>query len=188
MSSAGHDPKRHQDWEGLPPIPSIPLSEENQAHAGPGDRSLGGLVREASVHLSTLIRAEVELARQEISAEVRKGLRGSVFFILALTVLAFSSFFLFFTAAELLAVWLPRWAGFGIVFLLMLLVSGALAFLGFRKVRGIRKPERTINSVRDTAYLLRPGGTQAAAAGGGADQSAPDVPGHQDRHRPESVR
>ncbi|APU12347.1 MULTISPECIES: phage holin family protein [Actinoalloteichus] len=188
MSSAGHDPKRHQDWEGLPPIPSIPLSEENQTHAGPGDRSLGGLVREASVHLSTLIRAEVELARQEISAEVRKGLRGSVFFILALTVLAFSSFFLFFTAAELLSVWLPRWAGFGIVFLLMLLAAGALAFLGFRKVRGIRKPERTINSVRDTASALRPGRNDPMDSGDGPGSTGPDVQDHLGGRRPESVR
>ncbi|AOS61105.1 phage holin family protein [Actinoalloteichus hymeniacidonis] len=175
MSSAGHDPKRQQDWEGLPPVHSIPLSEENETHAGAGDRSLGGLVREASVHLSTLIRAEVELARQEIAAEVRKGVRGSVFFILALTVLAFSSFFLFFTAAELLSVWLPRWAGFGIVFLVMLLVAAWLAFLGYRRVRKIRKPERTIQSVRDTASRLRSGQENEAAPDSATEYRAESV-------------
>ncbi|WP_016700092.1 phage holin family protein [Actinoalloteichus spitiensis] len=151
MSSAGHHSNGRWDGEGTPPIPSIPLSEDDRTDGATGEKSIGNLVRQATVHMSTLIRAEVELAKQEITAEVKKGLRGSVYFVLALTVLAFSSFFLFFTLAELLAVWLPRWAGFGIVFLVMLVVAGFLTYKGYRRVRSIRKPERTISTVRETA-------------------------------------
>jgi membrane protein implicated in regulation of membrane protease activity len=98
----------------------------------------------------------VELARSEIAAEVRKGLRGSVYFIIALAVLLFSSFFFFFALAELLAdIGLYRSASFGIVFGLMLLTAGLFALLGYRKVRRIRAPERTISTVRDTAATLR---------------------------------
>ena len=91
----------------VPPVlPSIPLSPEPVT--APADQSIGGLVREATAQMSTLVRAEVELAKTEVTAEVRKGVQGSVFFIVALTILLFSLFFLFFTLAELLALWLNR--------------------------------------------------------------------------------
>jgi hypothetical protein len=40
-----------------------------------------------------LVRAEVELARAEVTAEVKKGLQGSIFFIVALVIVLFSLFF-----------------------------------------------------------------------------------------------
>jgi nitrate reductase gamma subunit len=118
------------------------------------DASMATLVRDAATHFSTLFRAEVELAKTEVTAEVRKGVKGSVFFIIALTIVLFSLFFLFVTIAEVLALWLPQWAGFGIVFGLMVACAGGFALLGWRRVRSIRKPERTISTVRDTGAAL----------------------------------
>ncbi len=142
---------------GLPRVPSIPLSDETTGAAG--GQSIGTLVKEATAHLSTLVRAEVELAKSEVAGEIKKAVRGSVWFILALVVLAYSSFFFFFFVAELLDEWLPRWAAFAIVFGAMLLVVALAAFLGYRKVRAIRAPQRTIDTVKDTAAVLRhPGG------------------------------
>lgn len=140
---------------GLPQVPSIPLSDEAPA---PGEQSIGGLVRDATTHLSTLVRAEVELAKQEVKGEVKKGLKGSIWFILALVVLLYSSFFFFFFIAELLSVWLPSWAAYGIVFLGMLGSAGLAAFLGYRKVKAIRAPQRTIDTMKGTAAALRRGG------------------------------
>jgi 4-amino-4-deoxy-L-arabinose transferase-like glycosyltransferase len=135
-------------------VTSIPLSEEGTGSGG--EQSIGMLVRDATAHLSTLVRSEMELAKAEITAEVRKGIKGSVYFILALTVLGFSLFFLFFTLAEGLAqLGLWRWAAFGIVFLVMLLVAGLLALLGYARVRKIRAPKRTIESIKDTAQITR---------------------------------
>lgn len=132
-------------------VPSIPLSPD---HGGdPSDQSIGHLVKDATTHLSTLVRSEVELARAEVISEVRKGVRGSVYFIVALSILVFSLFFAFFALAELLDIWLPRSAAFGIVFLLMLVFTVLFGLLGWARVRSIRKPERTINSVRDTAAV-----------------------------------
>ncbi|GAB3281769.1 phage holin family protein [Parasphingorhabdus pacifica] len=133
-------------------VTSIPLSEESTTEGS--DQSIGGLVRDATTHLSTLVRAEVELAKTEITGEVKKGVKGSVFFILALAVLAFSLFFLFFTLAEGLAqLGLWRWAAFGIVFLVMLLVAGVFAFLGYRRVRKISAPKRTMESLKDAKQI-----------------------------------
>jgi hypothetical protein len=120
----------------------------------PSEQSIGALVKEATAHMSTLVRAEVELAKAEVTAEVRKGVQGSVFFIIALTILLFSLFFLFFTLAELLALWLNRPASFAIVFGVMLLFAGLFALIGYSRVRKIRKPERTISSLKESAHVL----------------------------------
>lgn len=150
-------------------VPSIPLSEDRPGAAGnPGDdgQSIGSLVRDATAHLSTLVRAEVELAKSEVTSEIKKGVKGSVFFVVALTVLLFSLFFLFFTLAEGLAdLGLYRWAAFGIVFLLMLAVAGLAGFLGYRKVRKIRAPERTISTTKDTVAALKHRGGHAEQIG-----------------------
>ena len=137
----------------VPPVlPSIPLSPEPVT--APADQSIGSLVKEATSQMSTLVRAEVELARAEVTAEVKKGVQGSIFFIIALTILLFSLFFLFFTLAELLALWLNRPASFAIVFGVMLLFAGLAALIGYLRVRKIRKPERTISSLKESAQVL----------------------------------
>src|SRR5437763_14966863 len=113
VTSAQHDANGRRDGDGLPPVTSIPLSEEYAP--GNGDRSIGALVRDATTHMSTLLRAEIELARAEITAEVKKGLQGSVSLIIALTLLLLLFPFLLVTIALVISIWLPQWAGFGIV-------------------------------------------------------------------------
>lgn len=138
----------------VPPVlPSIPLSPERPVP--PGEQSIGELVRDITTHVSTLVRSEVELARAEVTREVRKGLQGSVFFIVALVILLFSLFFFFFALAELLIdLGLYPSAAFGIVFGFMLVMAALAGLLGYLRVRKIRKPERTIESLKDSAALL----------------------------------
>lgn len=135
-------------------VTSIPLTDP---HAVSANASIGELVRDATASMSTLVRAEVELAKAEITRDVKKGLTGSVFFILALVVLLYSTFFMFFFLAELLDTWLWRWAAFLIVFILMLVVTAVFALLGYLKVRRIRGPQQTIESVKETTAALTPG-------------------------------
>ncbi|MGH3980103.1 MAG: phage holin family protein [Pseudonocardiaceae bacterium] len=142
---------RHRKQDIPAAVPSIPMYGEQSPQ--PTEASLGGLVREATTHLSTLIRSEMELAKAELAAEVRKGVKGSLLFGVALTVLLFSLFFLFFALGEVLAIWLQRWAAFSIVFGIMVATAAMFGLLGYLRVRGIRKPERTITSVRETAAL-----------------------------------
>ena len=90
-----------------------------------------------------------------VTAEVRKGVTGSVFFAVAAAIGLFSLFFFFFTLAELLSLWFLRWVAFAIVFVLMVLGAALFGFLGYRKVQKIRKPERTIESLRESAQVLQ---------------------------------
>jgi uncharacterized membrane protein YqjE len=135
-------------------LTSIPLADP---HARAGDPSIGDLIKDATTQMSTLVRAEVELARAEITRDVKKGLTGSVYFIAALVVLFYSTFFFFFFLAELLDDWLWRWVAFLIVFAIMVVVGAVLGLLGFLKVRRIRGPRQTIESVRETREALTPG-------------------------------
>jgi uncharacterized membrane protein YqjE len=135
-------------------ITSIPLADPNVLPAEP---SIGDLVKEATTQVSTLVRAEVELARAEITRDVKRGLTGSVYFIAALVVLFYSTFFFFFFIATLLDIWLYRWAAYLIVFGIMVLATALLALLGYLKVRRIRGPRETIESVRETREVLTAG-------------------------------
>lgn len=135
-------------------LTSIPLADP---HARAGDPSVGELIKDVTAQMSTLVRAEVELARAEITRDVKKGLTGSVFFISALVVLFYSTFFLFFFLAELLDNWLWRWAAFLIVFGIMVVVTVLLALFGFLKVRRIRGPQKTIESVKEARTAFTPG-------------------------------
>jgi MFS family permease len=140
-------------------LTTIPLADP---HAKPAEPSIGDLIKDATTQVSALVRAEVELARAEITRDVKKGLTGSVYFIAALVVLFYSTFFFFFFLAELLDTWLWRWVAFLIVFAIMVVVGALLGLLGFLKVRRIRGPRQTIESVRETRTALTPGHDKAA--------------------------
>ncbi len=162
------DRKNADHKDGVPrTLTTIPLTDP---HAMPVQPSIGELVRDATAQMSTLVRAEVELARAEITRDVKKGLTGSVFFISALVVLFYSTFFLFFFLAELLDTWLWRWVAFLIVFGIMVVVTAVLALFGYLKVRRIRGPRQTIESVKETRTAFTPGhekaGQQALSTGG----------------------
>lgn len=149
-------------------LTTIPLADP---HAKPAEPSIGELIKDATAQVSTLVRAEVELARAEITRDVKKGLTGSVFFVAALLVLFYSTFFFFFFVAELLDNWLWRWVAFLIVFGVMVVAGALLALLGFLKVRRIRGPRQTIESVKETRSALTPGHDKAAGAAKALPQS-----------------
>jgi uncharacterized membrane protein YqjE len=139
-------------YEGPDTVTSIPLTSVDPAT--PRDASIGQLVKEATTQVSTLVRSEVALAKAEVTAEIKKGVTGSIFFLIALTILLFSAFFFFFFVVALLAVWLPTWAAFLIVFAVMLLAAALFAFMGWRKVRKVRAPKKTIESLKEAKTVL----------------------------------
>lgn len=156
---------------GLPRVPSIPLSDEASAA---GEQSIGGLVKDATTHISTLVRGEFELAKTELVGEVKKGLTGSVYFIVALVLL------LLFIPFGLVALALGfndmfdwenhPWLGFLVVFVVALVGAGFLAWRGVRKFKRIRAPKRTIESAK---------GTMAALSNRG-DNGQPQLEPHRD--------
>lgn len=126
-------------------------------------------MKEATAQLSTLLRAEIELARIEITAEVKKGLTGSVMFLVAL-VLALLALPFALTAAALgidkaFGSWAQLWFGFLVIFVVMVAGAGFLVWRGIKKVKRLRAPQQTIDSVKDTAAALRHRGGDSADLG-----------------------
>lgn len=134
-------------------------SSRPQDGAGPrGDAepSIGDLVRDVSTNMSTLVRGEIELAKLELSGLVRRVATGGALFVVALGILLFSLVFPFVALAEgLVALGLPRWAAYLVVWAVLLLLAGLSAFVGYRMLKKAKKPERTLETVRDTAKWAR---------------------------------
>ena len=163
MTSA-HE-KSNGNGAGLPRVPSIPLSDDATAA---GEQSIGGLVKDATTHMSKLVRAEIELAKSEVVGEVRKALTGSVYFIIALVLALLLLPFLLTTIAlginKGLWSWADPWGGFFIIVVLMAGAAGLLAWRGMKKFKRIHAPQRTIDSAKDTMTALRNRGESSDVA------------------------
>jgi uncharacterized membrane protein YqjE len=149
---------KHQrnDPDGVGAVPYIPLTPDDDTVIG--ERSIGKLVSDATQHMSTLLRAEVELAKAELAQEAKKVLKSAIYLMLGVVVALYSSFFFFFVIGEALSEWLRyRWLGFLIVFLLMAVTAVWAGFIGIRKFKKVQPPERTIDAFKDTAAALKPG-------------------------------
>lgn len=160
-----------------PRVPSIPLSDANLG--ADGQPTIGNLVKEATASASTLFRAEVKLAKSELIGEAKKAGAGSGLMIVSAVLLLYASLFFFVFLGFLLAIWLPEWAAFLIVFALLLGVALAGIGIGYYLFRKLRKPEKTIESVQELATLVPSRG--ASSTGGYAHPQLPPVPSSSSR-------
>ena len=130
---------------------SRPVPAEDQAP----EPSIGQLVADASRDVSKLVHNEIALAKSEVKVSVKAGGLGAALLavagiILLLGVIMFSvalAYFLSMTGLHL------AWC-FLIVFLLYAAVAGALAFLGYTKLRAVRPPQRAIHQAQETKNTL----------------------------------
>jgi hypothetical protein len=133
----------------------IPQTKAEPARPA-ADASLGKLVSDASESISTIVRGELELAKLELRTSLKNGGVGVGMFAGAGVLLAFSLQFLLVAIAEgLVALGLPQWAGFLIVFGGLLVIIAILVFIGMRKVKAVRGPEKTIETGRETVDYLK---------------------------------
>jgi hypothetical protein len=120
------------------------------------DEPIGQLVADVSSSLSTLLHSEIELAKLELKVSVKNAGVGIGFFGAALVLLVFSLTFAFIALAEgIHALGVYRWLSYLIVFLLLVLVAGLLVYLGVKKVKKVKAPERTIATSKDTVAYLK---------------------------------
>ena len=162
MSNNDHDGMFTDRDSFNPKVNAIPLSDVD-THAK-GQASISDLVKDASAQVSSLVRSEVELAKTEIATSAKKAGIGVGLFGAAAIILAYSSFFLFFTIAEALDTFMWRWAAFLVVFLFMLVLVAILALVGLKQVKGAKKPEKTIASVSEIKTVIPQKGKNSSAA------------------------
>ncbi|HEY0952428.1 phage holin family protein [Nocardioides sp.] len=122
------------------------------------DPTIGRLVHDASRDISTLIQKEIQLAKSELKVSVQAGgigigLFAAAGFIAVLAVIMLSvaiAYFINWNGDGLALHW-----AFLIVFGFYLLLAGLLVFVGIRKVKQVRAPERAIEQGREIPKALK---------------------------------
>jgi ABC-type Na+ efflux pump permease subunit len=122
-----------------------------------GEPTIGRLVSDASRDISSLVQKEIQLAKSELKVSVKNGgtgvglFAGAVFFLLmGLVMFSIGLAYLFHWNGDGLDL---QWA-FLLVFVIYLLVAALLGYLGYRKVKKVRGPERAIAEAQKTKTAL----------------------------------
>src|SRR6478736_4935148 len=122
------------------------------------DPTLGKLVSDASRDISSLVRNEIALAKSELKISVQAGgtaigLFAAAVFLVVHAVIMLSvaiAYFIHLTGLDL------AWC-FLIVFVFYVLVAALLGFVGYRKVKQVRPPDRAIHQAQETKNILSRG-------------------------------
>jgi hypothetical protein len=121
-----------------------------------GDPTIGRLVADASRDISSLITKEIELAKSELKVSVQAGGIGIALFAAAGFLILLGVIFLSIALGFFI-----HWLGLGygvsflLVFALYLLLAGLLGFIGFRKVKQVKAPEKAIAQGREIPKALK---------------------------------
>jgi hypothetical protein len=122
----------------------------------PDDPTIGRLVADASRDISTLLSKEIELAKSELKVSVQAGGIGVALFAAAGFLVLLGVIFLSIALGFFI-----HWLGLGygvsflLVFALYLLIAAVLAFIGVRKVKQVKAPERAIEQGKEIPKALK---------------------------------
>jgi F0F1-type ATP synthase assembly protein I len=131
------------------PQPGTPQVEEP---------TIGRLIADTTRDFSTLLRDEVELLKTELKVSVKAGGISIALFAVAGFLVLLSIIMISFALAYFLDWWFAGTAtAFLLVFAIYLLVAGGLVFVGVRKIKQVKAPEQTIESVKETTQALKRG-------------------------------
>ena len=120
------------------------------------DPTIGRLVADASRDISALVQSEIKLAKTELKVSATAGGIGAALILVAgffglLIIILLSiavAYFITMTGLD------PAWA-FLIVAGAYLLLAALLIFIGIRKLKKIRAPERTIATAKEIPAALK---------------------------------
>jgi Putative Actinobacterial Holin-X, holin superfamily III len=148
-----------------------------------GQQSLGELVAAAAKDVSSLVRAEISLAKSEFKMDARRiGITAAIAVVALFVACLLVVLLCFAFAYGLVALGIWTWAAFLIVAgtcLLLIGLAGLVAYLVIRRVTGMRMTRKT---VRDDIGMLRrsePSQNGSGPAGrevAGAARAAAEIP------------
>ncbi len=171
-------------------------SAVRQPAGSASDQSLGDLVSLAVKDVTQLLRFEIDLAKVELKADIRRAgfaaaLLGIAAFVACLVLMLVSFSF----AYGLVALGIYTWASFLIVagtYVLLAALAVFIAVLKFRGLSGLRKTRQTVQDdlVADPARRQDPGGQHLSCSGvirclrGATSRSISTAPGRTGRSAP----
>ena len=121
------------------------VSEINDSSAD----GLGTLAKQVAEIISTLVRKEIQLAREETTEIIREKAHGAAAAVIALTLTVLLVPFALLTFIEVIAIWWPRWAATLTVTGAMIIIGGAVGYLGYRKLKSSMVPKESIASIKE---------------------------------------
>jgi hypothetical protein len=134
---------------------SIPTERPVVEPNGQRERSLSELVGDMTQDVSTLLRKEVELAREELKVEAAKAARAGGGFGAAAVAGLLAGVGLVMTLGYLLDEVLPLWVAFLVVTLVLAGVAAAAFVTGKKQLEAIEPvPEETIETLKEDKQWL----------------------------------
>lgn len=118
-------------------------------YSGDGQKSAGQLMREVSEDLSTLVRKEIELAKQELGEAVGAKVAGAVIVAVAGVMATFAFIFLLLALRDGLSNVMWVWAADLVTAGVLLLVGGIGALVAKRKLATPISTELTKKTIQD---------------------------------------
>jgi Putative Actinobacterial Holin-X, holin superfamily III len=133
-------------------------TEPVKAAPSDGDPTIGRLVTDASRDISSLIQKEIQLVKSELKVSAKAGgigiaLFGAAAFIAVLAIIMLSvaiAYFIHWNGSGLDLHW-----AFLIVFGFYLLIAALLVYIGVRKVKQVRAPEKAIAQGKEIPKALK---------------------------------
>jgi len=125
-------------------------AEKLTAKNGQQGRSTIQLVRDIATDTSTLVRKEIELARQELTEVLKARLLGGAALAVGGAMAVFGLIYLGIAAGSALSIVLPRWLAWLIVGGAFLVLAGGAALIGLAKMKKPPiAPEETKRTVKE---------------------------------------
>ncbi len=143
------------------------------------ERTIGQLVADATHDLEGIVRGEIALAKAEVTDGAKVLGKGAGLLAGAAFLAIIGFVFLLHSAAWGISTWLPVWAGYLIVAVVVLIVGTILGLMGKKALETAKPaPERAIDQAQQTiAAIKNPTGEPdaVAAAAGAATAGATTV-------------
>lgn len=137
------------------------------------NKSLGTMISGVTEDLSTLVRGEIELLKAEVRETARTAGKGGGMIAGAVVIGGTGALFLLLTIAWLLDEWLPTWAAFGIVTLVLIVVAVVLGLVGRSQLEQVKGPVASPESIQKDKELFarNPFAHQDGSPAGGTGSS-----------------
>src|SRR3954454_10869254 len=120
------------------------------------ERTIGQLVADATHDLEGIVRGEIALAKAEVTDGAKVLGKGAGLLAGAAFLALIGFVFLLHSAAWGISTWLPVWAGYLIVAVVVLIVGAILALLGKKALDQARPaPERAIGQAQQTISAIK---------------------------------
>lgn len=136
--------------------PSQTAGAQRVATGPPEEPSLGDLLSRLTAETTDLVKAEIRLARAEVTQDVKRGAKGGGMIGGAAFAGYMAILMLSFAAAWGLAQAVPAGVAFLIVGAVYVIVAAALGVVGRRQLEGFRPvPDRTVETLKEDVRWLK---------------------------------